>query len=193
MSCHTWSYRALKNSEFEETKERFLESKMGLGSFAHQTCLDITEDEQAEKICEEYKKVYGGDITKKGVLVWIKRDTECVEKLRNCTTLSNLAEIIKDFADTAEYKVIGNKIYVECGFDEPIRIYGYPEETFTDPVKFIEWVKKMEEELGYTISQYYLYDIDGTKREVKGYTPEMEKLIKNFWQKYDNKVYVEFG
>ena len=193
MSCHTWSYRLLNDSEFEETKKSFLESKMGRGSFAHQTCPDITEDEQAEKICQEYKKVYGEDIAKDVVLVWIKRDTECVEKLNASKTLSDLSKIIENHFNTADYKVIGNKIYEGCGFDEPIRIYGYPEETFTDPAKFIEWVKKREEELGHTISQYYLYDIDGTKREVKGYTPEMEILINKFWQKYNNNVYVEFG
>lgn len=193
MSCHTWSYRALNDSEFEETKSRFLESKMAPGSFAHQTCPDITKDEQAEKICQEYKRVYSGDITKDVVLSWIKRDTECVEKLNASKTLSDLSEIVENYFDTADYKVIGNKVYIGCGFDEPIRIYGYPEETFTDPAEFIKWVKEKEEKEGHTISQYYLYDIDGTKKEVKGYTPEMETLINKFWQKFNNEVYVEFG
>ena len=193
MGCHTWSYRALKNSEFEETKKRLLDAKMGLGSFAHQTCLDITEDEQADKICQKYAKVYGRDITKGEVLLWIKRDTECVEELKNCTTISDLAKIIKNYFSAAEYKIVGNKIYVECGFDEPVRIYGYHEVSFTDPFEFIKWIKDKEERECHTISEYCVYDISGNVKHVKGYTPEMEELIKNFWQKYDNDVYVEFG
>ena len=193
MGCHTWSYRALNDSEFEETRKRLFENKMGHGSFAHQTCPEISEQEQVENICREFEKVYGDGISRGDVLVWVRHDTECVEKLEKCTALPDLAKIIKNYIDSAEYKIIGNKIYVECGFDEPVRIYGYPEVSFTDPAKFIEWIKKEEEKLGRSISEYTLYDISGNKTCVKGYTPDMETLIKNFWQKYNNEVYVEFG
>ena len=193
MGCHTWSYRALNDSEFEGTRERLLENKMGRGSFAHQTCHEISEQEQVENICREFEKIYGDGISRDDVLVWIRHDTECVERLKKCTTLLSLANIIKNYIDSAEYKIVGNKIYVKCGFDEPVRIYGYPEESFTDPDKFIKWIKESEEKQGKIISEYYIYDIDGTENRIEGYTPDMETVIKNFWQKYNNDVYVEFG
>jgi len=192
MGCHTWSYRALNDSEFEETKNKLISKKLGPGSFAQQSS-KLPEQELVEKICRDFEKVYGEGISKSEVLVWVRNDTECVDRLKNCTTMSELARIYNNYFEDVDYKVIGDKIYIECGFDIPVRVYGYPEESFTDPEKFIKWIKESEEKQGRIISEYYIYDIDGTEHRVEGYTPNMETVIKNFWQKYNNDVYVEFG
>lgn len=193
MGCHTWSYRALNDSEFEETKNELISKKLGRGSFARQSYPKLSEQEIVEKIYKDFKRGYGEGIEKSDVLVWVRNDTECVDKLKNCTTMSELVRIYDNYFEDVDYKVIGDKIYVQCGFDIPVRIYGYPEESFTDPEEFIKWIKESEEKQGETISEYYIYDIDGTKNRVEGYTPDMETVIKNFWQKYNNDVYVRFG
>lgn len=193
MGCHTWSYRALNDSEFEETKNKLISKKLGPGSFAQQSYSKLSEQEIVKKICRDFERVYGKGISKDEVLVWVRNDTECVDRLKNCTTMSELARIYDNYFEDVDYKVIGDKIYVQCGFDIPVRIYGYPEESFTDPEKFIKWIKESEEKQGRIISEYYIYDIDGTENRVEGYTPDMETVIKNFWQKYNNDVYVEFG
>ena len=193
MGCHTWSYRALNDSEFEETKNELISKKLGRGSFARQSYPKLSEQEIVEKIYKDFKRGYGEGIEKSDVLVWVRNDTECVDKLKNCTTMSELVRIYDNYFEDVDYKVIGDKIYVQCGFDIPVRIYGYPEESFTDPEEFIKWIKESEEKQGETISEYYIYDIDGTKNRVEGYTPDMETVIKNFWQKYNNHVYVRFG
>ena len=193
MGCHTWSYRALNDSEFEETKNELISKKLGRGSFARQSYPKLSEQEIVEKIYKDFKRGYGEGIEKSDVLVWVRNDTECVDRLKNCTTMSELARIYDNYFEDVDYKVIGDKIYVQCGFDIPVRIYGYPEESFTDPEKFIKWIKESEEKQGRIISEYYIYDIDGTENRVEGYTSDMETVIKNFWQKYNNDVYVEFG
>ena len=193
MGCHTWSYRALNDSEFEETKNELISKKLGRGSFARQSYPKLSEQEIVEKIYKDFKRGYGEGIEKSDVLVWVRNDTECVDKLKNCTTMSELVRIYDNYFEDVDYKVIGDKIYVQCGFDIPVRIYGYPEESFTDPEKFIKWIKESEEKQGRIISEYYIYDIDGTENRVEGYTSDMETVIKNFWQKYNNDVYVEFG
>ncbi len=189
MGCHTWSYRALNDSEFEETKNKLISKKLGRGSFARQSYPKLSEQEIVEKIYKDFKSGYGEGIEKSDVLVWVRNDTECVDKLKNCTTMSELVRIYNNYFEDVDYKVIGDKIYVQCGFDVPVRIYGYPEESFTDPEEFIKWIKESEEKQGRIISEYY---IDAMCR-VEGYSPEMETVIKNFWQKYNNDVYVKFG
>ena len=56
--------------------------------------------------------------------------------------------------------------------------------------KFINWIKKKESK-GEIIVRLYIND-DATNF-IDGICPQTEKAIRDYWQKYNNEVYVEFG
>ena len=92
---------------------------------------------------------------------------------------------ISTYTRNPDYTVVNRKLYENCAFDEPCRIYGFPPEDFNDCEKFIEWLKNSNVDC--------VYSAEATHEEHKGFCVEMEKRIRDFWKKYDGNVYVEFG
>jgi len=124
-----------------------------------------------------------------------KKRNKLIKDIENCKDLESFIPFVKkwhSFVISTDFKIIDGVLYKKVGFDEPCRIFGYPQVTFKDADSFIKWIQKKEEK-GKKISQ--LYKIEGEKPEqlIEGFCPEMEKEIRDFWQRYDNEVYVEFG
>ena len=87
------------------------------------------------------------------------------------------------------YIVRNGKFYKQIGYDEPVRIYGYPNKAFTDAEEFISWLKKTEREKGRMISRMHLPNNSFTD----GCDDVMEDKIRDYWKNHDNNVYIEFG
>ena len=195
MSCHTWAYEAIKQEQLPEVREDIKERLQKSFQYVPD---GVRIEDKINEVYEQVKKTYGEDFyTFDELSDTIKTGNARIhDYLKRIEEEPENTEVLFEayqFFGGCEYKYHNGMLYTECGFDEPVRIYGYPEDTFTDAEAFIKWIKESEEADGHPISEYYLYDIDGTERKVVGYTPEMEILIRNFWKRHDDKVYVEFG
>jgi len=196
MSCHTWAYRKVKNQDFPEFKKDVLERVTkcwdyipeGVDPFKH-------VDEKYAKLMEVYKPedIFTKEEFTEEILGQYLGRRQFVKDLEACESLKDFVK--KDmevgmnrYYDGIKYIFRGESLYVECGNDEPVRIYGYPVEQFTDAEEFINWIKKKESK-GKTISRLY----DDNYGFIDGICGEMEKAIRDFWEKYDNEVYIEFG
>ena len=188
MSCHTWAYRQIQEKELGKYKKVFADIIKRDGMFIP----DGTKfEDYLEKEYVMLTKAYGESfITREKLSKQLKREDaklrKGLEKLENVNDMATLAKIVEDSCDIdPEYTVVNGKLYELCDFDQPCRVYGYPEETFTDCDEFIDWLKNNDVDCVY-------YDREGPV-EHKGFCDKMEKSIRDFWAEYDGNVYVNFG
>jgi len=189
MSCHTWAYRKINAEEEKEFREYVKENLMNDYRYIPD---NVTEEDYINDLWER--------LTKGGDMEWTRFELDesvtegnfkirvNLQKIPTCN-MKEMEEIYKTLIMATKYKFYNGECYVECGFDEPVRIYGYPGDKFTDPKKFVKWIKKQEAKKGSPISTLYR----GEKENIIGFCEEMEKAIYDFWNKYDGNVLVEFG
>jgi len=190
MGCHTWAYRKIKETELDSVKEDLVkklendlmyyttvEQEQELVEIDIGLCKDYVLDKSTP---EEFRQECQSHIDNRELAVQEVRKTnnrikEAIRNIKKCDTVSQLADMwdsINDsFLTSTDYASHDGSLYQYVAFDEPYRVYGYPEETFTDCYKFIEWLADTDRE----------------------YTREDELRIRNFWKKYDNEVYLTFG
>lgn len=189
MSCHTWAYTPLKEEDMPYFMERLLEEIaiwpcLPLEGESHEDYLVRRKQELDEVL--KFEKLEDKDIAIADALAEDEHDYEYYKAFINFVKsnpsfqeICDKIDIFGTYYDWCGYPVINGRIYKECGYDVPVRIRGYPEETFTDAEKFIKWIKEnnIKPERNY--------------KEVS--LKEAAKLIKEFWWEYNNEVYVEFG
>ena len=189
MSCHTWAYCKISSEEEREVRKDL--------SNHLKKSWKIVPDNMSEKDYVDLKfieiwKIYP-NITYGDLLEMIHDGNiklrHYLSIIETCD-LKQLSKIVDDVVEDTSYTVHNNSIYKRCGFDEPIRIYGYPEKVFTDVDKFIEWIRKTEEKEGRPMSTYYNPFLD---KFVQGFDDIAEKLVRGFWHDYNDEVYLEFG
>ena len=201
MGCHTWAYRKIKADELEKAKTSIIAN---IKDDIRYVPKNVNVEKHINDVYNELLQLYDGnenemDYSKKELANDVKENyktlQKVVENLENAKTAEEIAKLMIDeklyrFYHNVEYHAHGDGLYVECGFDVPVRVYGYPEESFTDAEKFIEWLKEYDS----TGTRVIMYTDDGVKKGFsEGFNEEMEKAIRDFWEKYDNEVYVEFG
>lgn len=206
MGCHTWAYRKYRQEELAKVKKIII-NDLKHTNYSPGNKFGDDYIEKESKIYGSLLKDYPNDkkIAKlalhRGFLIEYlqkesKKRNKLIEDIESCKNLESLVPFvekwIRQFTITTDIKIVDGYLYEKVGFDEPCRIFGYPQVTFKDADSFIQWIQKKEEK-GIKISQ--LYKIEGEKPEqlIEGFCPEMEREIRNFWLKYDNGVYVEFG
>jgi hypothetical protein len=188
MSCHTWAYCKISLDEEREIRK-------DLFNYLKKSW-KIVPDNMSEKDYVDLKFTEVGIIYPNltyGDILQIIHDGNIkfrhyLSIIETCD-LKQLCKIVDDVGGTS-YRIHNSYIYKMCGFDEPIRIYGYPEEVFIDVDKFIEWIKKTEEKEGRPISSYYNPFLD---KFVSGFDDFAEKLVRGFWYEHNDEVYLEFG
>lgn len=200
MGCHTWAYRMIKPNEKKAVRNDI--ENMLKNDFRYVPD-NSTEEERINSLMKTYDDAYGdselneSDPTKEDIVNMVqegnKKIHEYLKIVHDCD-IKTLNEIFGYVGNGVKYKFLNNHIYIECGFDVPIRIYGYPEDKFTDAEKFINWIKEKEAEYGEPISEIYVKDgyYDEEKRK-QGFSDIMADRIREFWKHYNNKVLVEFG
>lgn len=193
MSCHTWAYRQIKPEEESNLRETIKKDLMADYRYVPD---GSTEAEVIDRLYEKINPI-DDRITREYITKSVRTNNPKIQKaIKEVYTCSikELGEIYRILLGSAQYKFYDGNCYVECGFDEPVRIYGYPEDKFTDADKFIDWIKESEAEYGYPISEIYVkkgyYDEEELSR---GFSDVMADRIHEFWKHYDNKVLVEFG
>lgn len=85
------------------------------------------------------------------------------------------------------YTEVDGILYKELYFDTIFRVYGYPEETFTDVEKLIEWL--------YQYDQNSIVDYDDGMNPIKprGMTERLAEKLRKLWSEHNNSLYVHFG
>ena len=78
-------------------------------------------------------------------------------------------------------------IYKELYFDTIFRVYGYPEETFTDVEKLIEWLYQYDQ------NSIVDYDDEMNPIEPRGMTERLAEKLRKLWTEHNNSLYVHFG
>ena len=196
MGCHTWAYRLAKPEEVAKAKVDVIQKLIASPSYiSNNKHFDNKVEEMYIKLKDLYKtdKRLSSKITKQYVenLIIKKNDQikKILEMLEDETQLNKGIYEAGKYLCSIDYKLINNNLYIYCGFDVPVRIYGYPEVTFTSAQKFIDYIIQTEEHIGDYVSTLYRREEDS----IHGFCKEMESAIIEFWKKYDNNVYIEFG
>lgn len=204
MGCHTWAYRKYKQDEVNTIKKVMVKELMRCGDCTPNNKIsnDYVDKQQSiyKMLLEQYPddKQFKKLSTDRNALIkhlekTNKKTRTFIEKIEKCEDIKSLVPLCKQWHNmviSTDLKIIGDDIYKEVGFDAPVRIYEYPEETFLDAEEFITWIRQKESE-GNPISR--LYTGDDPRCFIDGICPKMEKAIRQYWKKYDNEVYVEFG
>ena len=204
MGCHTWAYRKYRQDEIKTIKKVMVKELMSGGEYLPNNKIEDNYVDAEQKIYKSLLEDYPDD--KKLLELSTDRDAlkrhlektnkkihtliADIEKCEDIESLIPLCKIWHSMVLSTDLKVINDAIYEEIGFDEPCRIYGYPEETFLNADEFINWIKKNESNGNHTVR---LYINDDTGNFIDGICPQTEKAIRDYWQKYNNEVYVEFG
>ena len=203
MSCHTWAYKAVEQKELDTVKSdwllklrsnceyvpdgsdinKFVDNMMNIYKRIYQ---DYENDSECKKLATDRKYV------EKHLLKMTKRINSLIKNISDCTTPEELKKYYNEFDHfdiSPDYKIYKEKLYQEIDTDNPIRVYGYPEEKFDDPEKFIAWIKEHESSDDYKAIRY-----KGSYDDFEeGCTEGNMKAIRDFWEKNNGLVLVEFG
>ena len=85
------------------------------------------------------------------------------------------------------YTEVDGIFYKELYFDTIFRVYGYPEETFTDVEKLIEWLYQYDQ------NSIVDYDDEMNPIEPRGMTERLAEKLRKLWTEHNNSLYVHFG
>lgn len=179
MGCHTWIYKKV-SALTDEEKENFLTNYRE--NYNSWWGFELTKEELMRKIAKweiNYLKgktieQYADDLIEK---YSFRRDEA------NNSTFDN---IVAKYGDNLTYIRRKNReLYMFIKFDFPFRVFGYPEDKFTNVDELINWLKVTDNQIGY-------YDEDS--EFIEGFSEELENRIRDFFKKHgENSLMVDFG
>lgn len=173
MGCHTWVYKIATQEEIDTRKSEMIKNAKKFLS------------ESKEKHMKPIYKVYcKTDEDKKDWDAWYEwRKKECLKIINDGVTDEEAAK------GDAKYVYHNDKVYIQCGCDTPFRLYGYPEETFTDKNELLDFLKKNEDNIG-----FYRKISDNNYEFTKGYTLDLVNEVMKYYEKYgEDNLYFSFG
>lgn len=216
MGCHTWIYKNINSFSKKELDEN-LKNEIERSYFAFieedkETWSKDIYDYYKDNL-EIYKPQFDNDsLPEEEKKYWKSFKTECENKtIEDCydeydkcveehNEMMKLAddyfaleendiELCKklfNYFGSSEHEV-GGKLYKEIYFDTIFRVYGYPEENFTDVEKLIEWL--------YQYDQNCIVDYDDGLNpiEPRGMTERLAEKLRKLWAEHNNSLYVDFG
>ena len=216
MGCHTWIYKNVNSipkkelneilksdidssyfSFIEEDKETWSKSiydyyKNNLEIYKSQFDNDSLPEED-----KQYWKSLKTEWKNKTIDDCYKEYDECVSEYNRMLKLAdeyfaledNDIELCKKLNKYFNYNYIevGGIIYKELYFDTIFRVYGYPEETFTDVEKLIEWLYQYDQ------NSIVDYDDEMNPIEPRGMTERLAEKLRKLWSEHNNSLYVHFG
>lgn len=171
MGCHTWVYKKVSALSADEQK-RLVEEQ--IKRFKNDIVLRLSFDD-AVKLVESFGV--------KKPIEWTKKYRKRYEK-----TIADMEKngitALKPLDEDIEVTMHNGELYSYIDFDQPLRVFGYPTETFTSKNELLKWLKKTEYDFG-----YYVLD-----KFINGYNKVLEKRINDYFSKHgENNLYIEFG
>ena len=216
MGCHTWIYKNVNSlpkkelneilksdinhsyfSFIEEDKETWSKSiydyyKKNLEIYKSQFDNDSLSEED-----KQYLESLETEWQNKTIEDCYKEYDECVSEYNRMLKLAdkyfaledNDIELCKKLNKYFNYNYIevDGIIYKELYFDTIFRVYGYPEETFTDVEKLIEWLYQYDQK------SIVDYDDEMNPIEPRGMTERLAEKLRKLWTEHNNSLYVHFG
>lgn len=193
MGCHTWTYKKV-TALSEEEKQYFVGKE--ISELKDWWGFSIPIDEVVEEVTEWFnndpQKLFAKEkrTSKKYALDMVQKYKDKLKDYQE----NGFEAFIRDYSSkpTAILKSYNGELYINIGFDDPCRVYGYPEEKFTDVDEFINWLKVTDNTIG-----YYQSDYDGFENNVEfieGFTEGLEKEIKDYFKLHgEDNLLIEFG
>lgn len=171
MGCHTWVYKKVSALSADEQK-RLVEKQ--IQRFKNDIVLKLPFEKAVEMA-----KEWGS----KNPAKWVKKYKERYEK-----TIADMEQngivALKPLDEDVEVINRNGELYSYIDFDRPLRVFGYPTETFYNKKDLIKWLKRTEYEFG----DYILGNF------VSGYNKDLENRINDYFSKHgENNLYIEFG
>lgn len=185
MSCHTWVYIKVKSLTEKQKSyiiDRELNEVTSWWGFRFSKSDLIKEFELLYKNLEKSNS-FAKDLNispKEEALNMLKRKNEQLEFLNN--------NKLKEYLEITEYPSClkyNDELYCFLFCDHPFRSHIYSELQFTKKDDLLNWLKgSQQDKFGY-------YEDD---KFIKGYTPELERRICDFFKEYgENNLLFQFG
>lgn len=200
MGCHTWVFKRDRKFTSAEQKTVIEATLNSLSKpMPYEEWLETDFGKMAKESQFDERKIYEDSkahcLTVETILRSAKKFADIPNDMLDLLRLDSIGMETSGFR--ASYFIIGDWHYTHTDFDYPFRVYGYPEDTFTDVEELLSWLKKYSEENGDSVIGYYKDEAeDGTYyyEFVEGYTEELEKRIRKYFNKNGKKsLYIEFG
>ena len=171
MGCHTWVYKKVSALSADEQK-RLVEKQ--IHRFKNDIVLRLPFD-VAVQMVESWGEPNATN--------WVKKYKERYEKAITDMEQNGITAL-KPLDEDIEVIMRNGELYSYIDFDRPLRVFGYPEETFYNKKDLIKWLKKTKYEFGdYILGEF-----------VPGYNKDLEKNINDYFSKHgENNLYIEFG
>lgn len=192
MGCHTWIYKKVREVSEEEQKQIIQDSYEYYSKPYTFRMFYTPEFYEAFRKRRKYSKE------------WVKKTYESIkeiheqyaELLKGKTSFKELQDCHFPMGDLHSEDISlgfgsnnilrGNKVYSELDFDIPLRVFGYPEETFTDRDKLLQWLSTRNP----AMIGYY----NDNREFVSGFTQELYNRIYWYFEEHkDDELYIEFG
>lgn len=191
MGCHTWSYKKVKSLSNEE-KINFLnkaiEDVKNWWGFTYST----------DKLIQEVKDWYIEQPRLFNVESCGEPEKYAIDMLKEYTAKrDNLISggfdyWLNNIAIKEGYPVCfvhDGDVYVNIGFDDPFRLYGFPEEEFTDCEEMINWITKTKQSVSYCTKNE-----NGEKIKINRFDDECAKRIRDYFEKHGKDTLLfDFG
>lgn len=186
MGCHCWTYKTVESLTDEE-KQYFVNKE--LDELKNWWGFKVSNEKVIKTVTKWFnsdKEGWYKDVTETPKEYALNMIQEFTAKLNDVQEKGFDAIIAnKDTSITPLFKEYNNKLYININFDYPCRVYGYPEEEFTDVNEFIEWMKITKHAVGY-------YEDNG--EFISGFTEGLEKNIRSYFKKHgESNLLIKFG
>ena len=216
MGCHTWIYKNVNSIPKKELNE-ILKSDIDHSYFSfieedketwsksiydyYKDNLEIYKPQfDSNSLSEEdmqYWKSLKTEWENKTIEDCYKEYDECVSEYNRMMKLAdeffaledNDIELCKKLSKYFNYNYteVDGILYKELYFDTIFRVYGYPEEFFTDVEELIEWLYQYDQ------NSIVDYDDEMNPIEPRGMTERLAEKLRKLWAEHNNSLYVHFG
>lgn len=187
MSCHTWTYKkasSLTNDEkqkFVDEEIKDLENWWGF----KKSIEDISSCFQ--KLLKEqslvWEKEFNGRTPKQYAKDLVKEYTDKLNNLKEIG-FDGYIQLQKDRCSSL-IETCNDELYINIGFDDPCRVYGYREDKFTNLEEFIKFLKTTDSIMGYW---------DSDSNFIEGFSDELETHVRNYFEKHGKEnLLIKFG
>lgn len=216
MGCHTWIYKniySFSKKELDENLKNEIESSYF--TFIEEDKETWSKDiyDYYKDNLEIYKPQFDNDsLPEEEKKYWKSVKTEwenktiedCYEEYDKCVEEHNkMMKLADDYFALEDNNIelckklfnyfgssgreVDGKLYKEIYFDTIFRVYGYPEENFTDVEKLIEWLYQYDQ------NSIVDYDDELNPIEPRGMTERLAEKLRKLWAEHNNSLYVDFG
>lgn len=185
MGCHTWTYRKTSTLS-EDEKNLRVSTLLELYKGRYEKMLDketymkreIDIHDRIREDIQDYPQY-----TEENYLSSLQRTKDKIQLLEN-SGFDGYCQI-KSY-DTTRICYHNGEYYYRLHFDYPFRVYGYPEEVFTDKTELLEWLEEYSK-------NHIVSTCDEDDNEIDGYTNQLVDNINDYYEKYGDTLLFMFG